>query len=350
MHDDGRGEPGRQDRRPAQLAQVDARRPGDERRRADLHAARGRRRAAHGPLRHARDGRAHAAGASRRRGGLHRLADLLRRGRRPRSDRGDRPRRRQAAAWSTRPGDRTFTSIRRCRSRRPAPAPISASTRRTRCSRPSRSARCSTRRASACASTGSRPWSRCFSRPRRICRWSPRSTSRANRWRPRARRCSTRTIELARETRERLNQIPGIYCFGEELQGKKGVFDLDPTKITVTVKDLGYTGYEASEILRRRYNIQVELADLFNVVALFTIGTTRDAADRLVTAFGEMARDDRALDMFAPSGMLEQRLRRGTFHLPPVPPMRMIAARRVSGRDRVREVSRVERAHLRGDV
>jgi arginine decarboxylase len=133
----------------------------------------------------------------------------------------------------------------------------------------------------------------------------------------------TRTIELAQETRARLNEIPGIYCFGEELRGRKGVFALDPTKMTVTVTGLGYTGYEASEVLRRRHNIQVELADLFNVVALFTIGTTREAADRLVSAFRDMARDDRELDMFAPSGILEQRLRRGNFRLPPVPPMRM---------------------------
>jgi arginine/lysine/ornithine decarboxylase len=134
----------------------------------------------------------------------------------------------------------------------------------------------------------------------------------------------SRTIELAHETRRRLNAIGGLYCFGEELKGRKGVFDIDPTKMAVTVKGLGYTGYEASEILRRRYNIQVELADLFNVVALFTIGTTPEAADRLVGAFEEMARDERPLDMFAPSGILNQRLRRGTFRLPAIPPMRML--------------------------
>lgn len=134
----------------------------------------------------------------------------------------------------------------------------------------------------------------------------------------------SRTIELAEETRRRLNRIDGVYCFGEELQGRKGVFDLDPTKIAVTVKGMGYTGYEASEILRRRYNIQVELADLFNIVALFTIGTTRDAADRFVYAFEELARDDRPVDMYAPSGILEQRLRRGSFKLPKIPPMRML--------------------------
>lgn len=131
-------------------------------------------------------------------------------------------------------------------------------------------------------------------------------------------------IELAQETRARLNRIPGVYCFGEELRGRNGVFDLDPTKITVSAKDLGYTGYEMSAILRRRHNIQVELADLFNVVALFTIGTKRSAAERFIAAFEEMARDDREIDILAPSGILEQRLKRGTFALPPVPPMRML--------------------------
>ncbi len=134
----------------------------------------------------------------------------------------------------------------------------------------------------------------------------------------------SRTIDLAEETRRRLNRIEGLYCFGEELQGRKGIYDLDPTKIAVTVKGLGYTGYEASELLRRRYNIQVELADLFNVVALFTIGTTRDAADRFVYAFEELARDDRPVDMYAPSGILDQRLERGSFRLPKIPPMRML--------------------------
>ena len=134
----------------------------------------------------------------------------------------------------------------------------------------------------------------------------------------------SQTIDLAEEVRRRLNEIDGIYSFGEELQGREGVFDLDPTKVTVRVTGLGYTGYEASEILRRRYNIQVELADLFNIVALFTIGTTRDAAERFVTAFEEMARDDRPVDMYAPSGILEQRMTRGSYQLPAIPPMRLL--------------------------
>jgi arginine/lysine/ornithine decarboxylase len=133
----------------------------------------------------------------------------------------------------------------------------------------------------------------------------------------------SRTIELANDTRRRLNEIPGIYCFGDDQVGRPGVFDLDPTKITITVKALGYTGYEAEEILRRRYNVQCELADLFNCLALFTIGTTQDAADRLVYGVKELSREDRPIDVFSPSGVLERRLETGTYNLPSIPPMRM---------------------------
>jgi arginine decarboxylase len=132
-----------------------------------------------------------------------------------------------------------------------------------------------------------------------------------------------RTIALARAARERINGIDGLYCFGDELKGRPGIFGVDPTKVAVTVRGLGYTGYEVSEILRRRYNIQVELADLFNVVALFTIGTTEQAAERFVSALEELAHDERPLDMFARSGILEQRFNRGNYRLPKIPPMRM---------------------------
>ena len=133
----------------------------------------------------------------------------------------------------------------------------------------------------------------------------------------------SRTIELAEDTRRRLNAIEGVQCFGSEEIGKPGVFALDPTKITITVKALGYTGYEAEEILRRRYNVQCELADLFNCLALFTIGTTQEAADRLVYGVKELAREDRPIDVFSPSGVLERRLKTGTYALPKIPPIRM---------------------------
>jgi lysine decarboxylase len=134
----------------------------------------------------------------------------------------------------------------------------------------------------------------------------------------------SRTIELAQDIRRRINEIDGVSCFGEELVGRPGVFAFDPTKVTVTVKELGYTGYEAEEILRRRYNVQFELADLFNCLALITIGTRPEDADRLVYGVKELAREDRPIDVFSPSGVLERRLATGTYNLPKIPPIRMV--------------------------
>ncbi len=134
----------------------------------------------------------------------------------------------------------------------------------------------------------------------------------------------SRTIDLSQDIRRRINAIEGVSCFGEELVGRPGVFAFDPTKVTITVKELGYTGYEAEEILRRRYNVQFELADLFNCLALITIGTRPEDADRLVYGVKELAREDRPIDVFSPSGVLERRLATGTYNLPKIPPIRMV--------------------------
>lgn len=128
-----------------------------------------------------------------------------------------------------------------------------------------------------------------------------------------------RTLGLARDARRRLNAITGVYCMGTDQVGRPGVAGYDETRIVITVRGLGYTGYEAEQILRVRYNVQVELADLFNVVALLTIGDTKESVDKLVNAVAELAREDRPIDIFAPTGILERRLNQGTYRMPPIP-------------------------------
>ena len=129
----------------------------------------------------------------------------------------------------------------------------------------------------------------------------------------------TNALALAREVRRQLNQIPGVYCMGTEQIGRPGIAGYDETRIVITVKNLGYTGYEAEKILRLRYNVQVELADLFNIVALLTIGDTQWGADKLVDAVRELAREDRPIDIHSPTGILQKRLQGGTYRMPPIP-------------------------------
>lgn len=100
-------------------------------------------------------------------------------------------------------------------------------------------------------------------------------------------------IQLAEDTRRRLNQIEGLYCVGEEILGTKATYDLDPTKLIIYVKELGLTGYEVEVWLRENYNIEVEMSDLYNVLCIITFGDTKKETDVLVEAFSELAKIQR---------------------------------------------------------
>jgi arginine decarboxylase len=97
------------------------------------------------------------------------------------------------------------------------------------------------------------------------------------------------TLELARWAREEINKIEGVHAFGTELAGKPGCYDFDETKLGVNVINLGCTGYAAETILRKEYNIQIEMSDLYNILAVVTIGDRREDLEALVNALKSMA-------------------------------------------------------------
>jgi arginine decarboxylase len=99
------------------------------------------------------------------------------------------------------------------------------------------------------------------------------------------------TIELASYARDRINKLPGFYCFGKEILGKAGVYALDPTKITITCRELGITGFDLDMILCNKYHIQVELSDLYNVLAVGSFGDTKESIDALINALAEISED-----------------------------------------------------------
>lgn len=98
-----------------------------------------------------------------------------------------------------------------------------------------------------------------------------------------------RTIELANYARNKINSIEGYYCFGEEVLNKKGAYGFDPTKITITCKDLGLSGYELERILAEKYFIQPEMSDLYNVLCVFSLGDSKEHVDALINALEEIS-------------------------------------------------------------
>lgn len=98
-------------------------------------------------------------------------------------------------------------------------------------------------------------------------------------------------LKITRETRDKINKIDGLYAFGNELVGNPGVYGFDESKFGVSVKDIGLTGFEVYDILRDKYNIQVELADYYNVLAIISLGDRGEALDALVAALEDIAKN-----------------------------------------------------------
>jgi len=104
------------------------------------------------------------------------------------------------------------------------------------------------------------------------------------------RKLLTKAIALAEEARGRINRIPGLHCLEEQEVRAWADFRLDVTKLTISVKELGLTGYEASALLNSGSDIQVEMADLWNILVIVSIGDRRDDLLRLVGGLEALAR------------------------------------------------------------
>lgn len=97
------------------------------------------------------------------------------------------------------------------------------------------------------------------------------------------------TIDLITYARQEINKIPGLYSFGNELIGQPGVYAIDPTKLLITCKGLGLTGYELDHMLADDYHIQLEMSDLYNALAVGSFGDTRESIDALLKALKEIS-------------------------------------------------------------
>jgi arginine/lysine/ornithine decarboxylase len=100
-----------------------------------------------------------------------------------------------------------------------------------------------------------------------------------------------RALQLAQQAREAIRQIPGLWCYGEELVGEYGIAAHDPTKLVIRVTDTGLTGKEFAAELWSRFNITVEFADPWQVICSITMADTAPKIDRLVSALRDIARE-----------------------------------------------------------
>lgn len=97
-----------------------------------------------------------------------------------------------------------------------------------------------------------------------------------------------RSLELAGGVRQQLSRVRGLRLLTEEYL-PEGSYGLDLTKLVISVREVGLSGYQVSDLLAERYHVFVEMADAVNVVAFVSIGATREDCDALVRALEDIA-------------------------------------------------------------
>jgi arginine/lysine/ornithine decarboxylase len=101
-------------------------------------------------------------------------------------------------------------------------------------------------------------------------------------------------LEMARKLRERLSIIDHVSVLSPEHLpvGSR----LDPTRLVISVRGLGLSGYQVQQLLAERYCVYVEMADSAHVVAIVSIGTIWSDCERLAHAMADIAARDRKTD------------------------------------------------------
>jgi len=102
-----------------------------------------------------------------------------------------------------------------------------------------------------------------------------------------------RLLGLGDVARKKINQIPGLSCYGEEYvdpSEDKGDFDIDRTKLVISVTGIGLTGYDVYRMLSAEYAVQVELGEANVILALLGPGTRAGDVERLVESLRDLSR------------------------------------------------------------
>ena len=100
----------------------------------------------------------------------------------------------------------------------------------------------------------------------------------------------SKTVGFAEYARREINKIGGYYAYSKELVNGDNIYDFDLTKLSVYTRETGLAGKEVYDILRDEYDIQIELGDIGNIIAVISAGDRMFETERLIAALSEIKR------------------------------------------------------------
>jgi arginine decarboxylase len=94
-----------------------------------------------------------------------------------------------------------------------------------------------------------------------------------------------KTLHLSEEARIRISGIKGLSVLELPQQTTSGFKNLDRTRLTVDVSQLGLSGYQADAILHEQLGVTAELPLLKHLTFIISLGNNSEDIDKLVRAF-----------------------------------------------------------------
>jgi arginine/lysine/ornithine decarboxylase len=95
-------------------------------------------------------------------------------------------------------------------------------------------------------------------------------------------------IARGQRIRDAIERMAGLDLMGREVIGTGGAFDVDPLVLTLDVRGLGITGYQASEWIRANCHADIGSADACHISARLTHADDEQTERRLVEALGAL--------------------------------------------------------------
>jgi arginine/lysine/ornithine decarboxylase len=96
-------------------------------------------------------------------------------------------------------------------------------------------------------------------------------------------------LKQVEQTKREIASIPGLEVISRDYINGQGVHDFDDTKIVIRVNDLGFTGFEVYNLMKSQYNVQLELAETYVVLAIASIGDDIGTLKKLSDALQDLS-------------------------------------------------------------
>lgn len=114
--------------------------------------------------------------------------------------------------------------------------------------------------------------------------------------------------QLSEYATTELNKIKHINVVSSSVQVQDQVYQHDISKLLINTKELGITGFEVYDLMKQQYNIQLEVGETYAVLAIVSVGDTKESIQALIDAFTSLSKEKRDTTY--------QDLHHYTFHAP----------------------------------